>query len=92
MQIYGPSGVHGAQPLSAPHSTRRVDAPQQTGSVQPQDEVQISSAADFVSQVQQLPDVRSDRIASIRAAIADGTYETSDKLSAALDGLLGEIG
>jgi negative regulator of flagellin synthesis FlgM len=92
MQIYGPSGVHGAQSISAPHSARRVDAPQQTSSVQPQDEVQISSAADFVAQTQQLPDVRSDRIASIRAAIADGTYETSDKLSAALDGLLNEIG
>lgn len=91
MQIYGPSGVHGAQPLSSPHS-RRVDAPQQSGGVQPQDEVQISSAADFVSQVQSLPDVRSDRIASIRAAIADGSYETSDKMSAALDGLLSEIG
>ena len=90
MQIYGPSGVHGAQPISSPH-TRRVDAPQQTRGAQPQDEVQISSAADFVSQVQQLPDVRSDRIAAIRAAIADGTYETPDKLSAALDGLLSEI-
>jgi negative regulator of flagellin synthesis FlgM len=90
MQIYGPSGVHGAQPISAPHA-RRVDAPQQTRGAQPQDEVQISSAADFVSQVQQLPDVRGDRVAAIRAAIADGTYETPAKLDAALDGLLNEI-
>lgn len=90
MQIYGPSGVHGAQPMSSPH-VRRVDAPQQTTSVQPQDEVQISSAADFVAQAQQLPEVRSDRIASIRAAIADGTYETPDKLDAALSAMLDEI-
>ncbi len=90
MQIYGPSGVHGAQPISSPH-TRRVDAPQQTRGAQPQDEVQISSAADFVSQVQQLPDVRGDRVAALRAAIADGSYETPAKLDAALDGLLNEI-
>lgn len=90
MQIYGPSGVHGAQPISAPHA-RRIDAPQQATSVQPQDEVSISSAADFVSQVRELPDVRADRVASIRAAIADGTYETPDKLDAALSAMLDEI-
>jgi negative regulator of flagellin synthesis FlgM len=70
---------------------RRVDAPQQTSSAQPQDEVQISSAADFVAQAQQLPDVRADRVASIRAAIADGSYETADKLDAALSAMLDEI-
>jgi len=90
MQIYGPSGVHGAQAISAPHS-RRVDVPQTGSSIQPQDEVQISSAADFVSQAQQLPDIRADRVATIRAAIADGTYETQFKLDAALEGLLNEI-
>lgn len=90
MQIYGPSGVHGAQSISSPH-VRRVDAPQQTSSAQPQDEVQISSAADFVAQAQQLPDVRADRVASIRAAIADGSYETADKLDAALSAMLDEI-
>lgn len=90
MQIYGPSGLHGAQSISAPHA-RRVDAPQPSSSIQPQDEVQISSAADFVSQVNDVPDVRSDRIASIRAAIADGTYETAGKLDSALSALLDEI-
>jgi negative regulator of flagellin synthesis FlgM len=53
--------------------------------------VQISSAADFVAQAQQLPDVRADRVASIRAAIADGSYETADKLDAALSAMLDEI-
>jgi negative regulator of flagellin synthesis FlgM len=91
MQIYGPSGVHGAQPISAPH-TRRVEGPQSTTNVQPQDEVQISSAASYVDQVHQMPDIRQDRVAALRAAIADGTYETGDKLEAALGNLLNEIG
>lgn len=90
MQIYGPSGVHGAQPVSAPH-TRRVEGPQQTASAQPQDTLEISSSASFVDQVHQLPDVRSDRVAALRAAIADGTYETPDKLDAALSRMLDEI-
>lgn len=91
MQIYGPSGVHGAQNVSAPH-TRRVEGPQSTSSVQPQDSVEISSSASFVDQVHQLPDIRQDRVAALRAAIADGTYETPGKLEGALNGLLDEIG
>jgi len=93
MQIYGANGVHGVQNLNAPHS-RKIDAPQTTSSAQPQDEVQISSAADaasFIDQVHQVPDIRQDRVAAIKAAIADGTYETSGKLDAALNALLDEI-
>ena len=72
MQIYGPSGVHGAQSVSAPHNNRRVDGPQSTQSAQPQDELSLSSEATYVDQVRSLPDVRQDRINSIRQAIADG--------------------
>ncbi|MCE9604804.1 MAG: flagellar biosynthesis anti-sigma factor FlgM [Planctomycetia bacterium] len=90
MQIYGANGVHGVQSLSAPHS-RKIDAPQTTSSAQPQDEVQISSAASFIDQVHQVPDIRQDRVAAIKAAIADGTYETSGKLDAALNAFLDEI-
>ena len=39
-----------------------------------------------------IPAIRQDRVNSIRAAIADGTYETDAKLSTALDRLLDEIG
>jgi negative regulator of flagellin synthesis FlgM len=91
MQIYGPSGVHGAQSVSAPHNNRRVDGPQSTQSAQPQDELSLSSEATYVDQVRSLPDVRQDRINSIRQAIADGTYETEHKLDSALSALLDEI-
>ena len=33
-------------------------------------------------------DIRTEKVASIRAAIADGIYETPEKLDAALDKLL----
>lgn len=91
MQIYGPSGVHGAQSVSAPHNNRRVDGPQSTQSAQPKDELSLSSESTYVDQVRSLPDVRQDRINSIRQAIADGTYETEHKLDSALNALLDEI-
>ncbi len=91
MQIYGPSQLHGAQPINAPHLQRGADvrpgtAPSQT------DQVDISPAAQLAGQVSEIPDIRQDRVASIRAAIADGTYETQDKLSTAVNRLLDEIG
>ena len=56
------------------------------------DEVNISEAARLAEQVQQLPDIREDRVEAVRQQIADGTYETSDKLNAAVERLLDEIG
>ena len=52
----------------------------------------ISPKAQVLSQVRDIPDIRHDRVAEIRAAIDSGTYETDEKLSVALDRLLDEIG
>jgi anti-sigma28 factor (negative regulator of flagellin synthesis) len=56
------------------------------------DEVNISEAAQLVEQVQQLPEMREDRVEAVRQQIAAGTYETGDKLNAAVERLLDEIG
>jgi negative regulator of flagellin synthesis FlgM len=92
MHIYGPAHLHGAQPISAPHAAR-VARPEVPATGAPiQDELQISDAARLVEQVHDLPDIRQDRVAEIRSQIAAGTYETQDKLEAALGRLLDEIG
>jgi flagellar biosynthesis anti-sigma factor FlgM len=91
MQIYGTSQLHGAQPISAPHTQRTSDV-QTPASAQPTDSVDISPAANLAGQLSDIPDIRQDRVASIRSAIANGTYETADKLSGALNNLLDEIG
>jgi negative regulator of flagellin synthesis FlgM len=56
------------------------------------DEVDISDAARLVEQVQQMPEIREDRVEAVRRQIADGTYETGDKLNIAVERLLDEIG
>jgi len=43
-------------------------------------------------QIQDLPEIRTDRVAQIREAIESGTYETEEKLNVAIDRLLDEIG
>lgn len=91
MQIYGPAHVHGPQSIGAPH---RAQAPQAAPSAgyEAVDQLDISHQADLVSRARETPDIRADRVANIRAAIAAGVYETDDKLNIALARLFDEIG
>lgn len=91
MQINGPAHVHGPQAINAPHRLQPAKGPAQTGRTQEADQLDISPEADMVSRARELPDVRADRVAEIKAAIADGTYDTAEKLDIALDRLLDEI-
>lgn len=92
MQIYGPAHLHGPQSIGAPHSSR-VSGPSKSAPAGPiQDELEISSAGRLVDQAKELPDIRQDRVNAIRAQIAQGTYETDEKLDIALGRLLDEIG
>jgi negative regulator of flagellin synthesis FlgM len=92
MQINGPAHVHGAQPINPPHRTQASAETQPSGYLDSTDQLDISQEADLVSRVRDLPDVRTDRVAELRAAIASGTYETADKLELAVERLLEEIG
>ena len=92
MQIYGPTHVHGAQPISAPHIQRSSQPTETSQSAATGDELQISPQADIAAKLSEIPDIRHDRVAAIRSAIAEGTYETDDKLDLALSRLLDEIG
>lgn len=93
MQVYGPTSVHGPQAITAPH-TQRVNSPAgsygSTAGVR--DDVQFSDTAQILSRVHELPEMRFERVAQIREAIASGTYLNGDKLDVALDRLLDEIG
>ncbi|WP_254507476.1 flagellar biosynthesis anti-sigma factor FlgM [Anatilimnocola floriformis] len=94
MYIYGSSNVHSAQPISAPHKFGGVQQAQgsQSRGASGVDQLDISPEAEMLSQVHNLPDVRQDRVADIRAQIKNGTYDTDEKLDMALSRLLDEIG
>ena len=92
MHIYGPTQLHGPQSIGAPHASRESGRTPPPGSSPISDELEISDAARLTDQVGQIPDVRQGRVDAIRAKIADGTYETEEKLDIALERLLDEIG
>ena len=91
MQINGPAHVHGPQAISGPHRTNSAKPSAEASRPSEVDQLDISPEADMVARARELPDVRADRVAELKAAIANGTYETAEKLDGALDRLLDEI-
>jgi len=91
MQIYGPSQLHGAQPITGPHASRAAQPTTSTPASSIGDRLDISQAGQIAGQLAELPEIRADRVAELRSAILNGTYETEEKLGTALDRLLDEI-
>lgn len=92
MQINGPSNIHGAHGINGPHYNRN-NAPQgPSNTAAPSDQLDISAAALEAIEAQETGEIRADLVARVRNEIASGTYETAEKLDAALDKLLDEIG
>ncbi len=55
------------------------------------DRVELSTHARLLDRLLRLPDVRDELAESVRHAIADGTYETPEKLDIAVRRLLEEL-
>lgn len=91
MQIFGLSHLHGAQSITGPHRLHAAEAAPQASSWLGVDQLDISPEAELVSRVRDLPDVRMDRVAELRAQIASGVYESDAKLDVALGRLLDEL-
>ena len=93
MNIQGPSHIHGIHGVKGPHSSNRTQGPQSSKSTaRPSDEVDISPAGQAAAQAAEGGEIRADLVARVRSEIAAGTYETPEKLDAALEGLLNELG
>jgi negative regulator of flagellin synthesis FlgM len=91
MQINGSSHVHGAHALQGPYAARSSAARSAGSSSGIGDTLDISAAAEAAMQVSEGTDIRSDLVARVKSEIAAGTYDTADKLDAALEQLLDDI-
>lgn len=99
MQIYGPYRVSTTQPNAAAQRSQ----PQKPAETTPNpgkasvDQLDLSNAASGVNRMAPNSaiagggEIRIDRVAEIRRQIADGSYETPEKLDAALDRLLDQF-
>ena len=63
------------------------------GSLTPVDQLDLSAEAQGVSQSESNSgDIRVDRVADLRRQIAEGNYDTEEKISKALDSFLDQLG
>jgi anti-sigma28 factor (negative regulator of flagellin synthesis) len=82
--VGGPGSVRPVQPAA----TNGV-APAAPSALQaPRDEILISDAARSLSEMQMDPQVRAARLAEIKAAIDAGTYDTPQRLEAAIEKMI----
>lgn len=91
MEVHGPGPVHSAFPIKQVQPTTEIEKTAEPQPATPRDEVEISPVGKMLDELSQSPEVRAERLAQIKAAIEAGTYETPEKLDAALDKLLDEI-
>jgi flagellar biosynthesis anti-sigma factor FlgM len=84
-------GVGSARPLQQVNSQRQVPTvdsePLQDGF----DTVEISFMADMLGRLRSLPDVRQEKVAPIKAAIRNGTYDINSKLDVAIEWMLDDL-
>lgn len=99
MEISSNFNVSGLQALgsaSRAKGSNAASAAPEASSLAPVDQLDLSPEAQSLGQAtgadQASSDIRTDKVASIRRAIADGSYDTPEKLDAALDRLLDVIG
>ena len=87
MQIRPTNNVQTAQPCNL--QTR--NATEKSSGAVPVDQLDISAEAQMLTKSQSTSGFRADRVADIRSEIAQGKYETAEKLDAAVARLLDEI-
>lgn len=106
MQIYGPFRVSTTQSASNVQATSQVDrgaAASRTGesaspaSTGPVDQLDLSQAANSANRIEGNSAVagegiRFERVAELRRQIADGSYDSPERMDAALDRFLDLLG
>lgn len=55
------------------------------------DVVQFSRAAQLLSKIHDLPEVRQEVVDRVRAEIADGNYDTPEKMDAAFEAMFADL-
>ena len=90
----GPPGgvgpVSRISPASVNGSLRHADKAS-AGASASGDRVELSDFARYLHKMRDLPEVRSDRIAKARAAIAEGVYESDEVLDRTVDALIDDL-
>jgi flagellar biosynthesis anti-sigma factor FlgM len=90
------NGSNSVRPIFSVAKARpAAEQPQSAGPGGATDKVQLSGDARWISelraQARQVPGVREELVAEVKAQLADGTFESTVDMDAVLDGLLADL-
>lgn len=91
MSINNISGNLPVQQVTSNPTLRSVPATNAEAPTAATDRLTLSGASHLLAALKSNDGVRTDKVASIKTQIADGSYETDDKLNGAIDTLLDEL-
>jgi anti-sigma28 factor (negative regulator of flagellin synthesis) len=86
-------GIGGIRPpgLEGPKGPRDRGGSVPTPKAAKSDKVEISTAGMLLARLQALPDIRKEKVESIRQQILHGTYVTEEKVQQATDTLVNDF-
>ena len=87
--VQGAGPVRSATPASAASSGKPAETPTVTT---PKDELELSAAGVALDRAGETPEMRAERLAQIKEAIDNGSYDTDEKLDAALSRMFDSFG
>lgn len=94
MEVNGPGPVGVTPPLNLARQPARIEQTSpQALTMAPRDEVDISSVGKMLDDLNRTnSELRQERLAQIKTAIENGTYDTDEKLELALDRMFQQFG
>lgn len=93
MEINSTGSVPNFRAIQQSRTNQTQTTAKPSGGLQtPQDELEISDAARIMLQeLHESPEQRAEKLAAIKQSITDGTYETEEKLDAALFKMMNDV-
>ena len=90
MDIQQTGGVQGAQPVQPNRAAQKAAKAHTEPKVARTDQAEISDKARFLEKLSRLPEIRAEKVEAVRRGIAEGAYDTDERLRAAVQRLLDE--
>lgn len=91
MDVRGLGSVGASVPINRTPPPAQTEKAASVGPATPQDQVEISDVGRMLEGASRTPGLREQRLAQIKAAIADGTYDSPEKLELALGRLIDTV-
>ena len=89
------NNVQGIQGVSAPKAVQHIDSVPSGRELvslgEVSDVVEISTASILAAKIHDVPEVRMDLVARVRAEIETGVYETEERMDVTIDRLMDEL-